>query len=299
VTIRLVLCPVDFSETSQRALQVAAAIAASYGAALEVIHVVPGFPETLAASGPDRMPGLGHIHPLTHDEVDRELRRSIEMAGASTLRPAVLALTGRPHDAILDRARTTQADLLVLGTHGRSGFSRFWLGSVTEKVLCSAECPVLTVPPAASPLAPVAFTNILCAVDFSPSALKALDYALDFGRRAHGCVSVLYALEYLDPQEPCEHVDYDIRRHRQHFLEHARDRLHASLASARTSACDLQELVVVDRAYKAVLRRAGEWPADLIVMGAQGSAGIELMLYGSNTQHVVRAATCPVLTVRA
>ena len=57
--------------------------------------------------------------------------------------------------------------------------------------------------------------------------------------------------------------------------------------------------MAVDRAYKAILHRADEAKADLIVMGAQGTAGLELMLYGSNTQHVLRAATCPVLTVRA
>lgn len=59
------------------------------------------------------------------------------------------------------------------------------------------------------------------------------------------------------------------------------------------------EQVVVDRAYKALLQQAHTSGADLIVMGAQGMSGVELMLWGSNTQHVVRAARCPVLTVRA
>jgi nucleotide-binding universal stress UspA family protein len=58
-------------------------------------------------------------------------------------------------------------------------------------------------------------------------------------------------------------------------------------------------VVAVDRAYKAILHHAQEAKADLIVMGAQGTAGLELMMYGSNTQHVLRAATCPVLTLRA
>ena len=57
--------------------------------------------------------------------------------------------------------------------------------------------------------------------------------------------------------------------------------------------------MAINRAYKEILQRASDSDADLIVMGAQGSGGIELMLYGSNTHHVVRAATCPVLTVRA
>lgn len=103
----------------------------------------------------------------------------------------------------------------------------------------------------------------------------------------------------MDPEEPCEHVDFDIRKHRQHFIDHARARLHAHLEKESKTWVEIQEVVAIDRAYKAVLQHATSAGADLIVMGAQGTGGVELMLYGSNTQHVVRAATCPVLTVHA
>ncbi|RPI49975.1 MAG: universal stress protein [Acidobacteria bacterium] len=103
----------------------------------------------------------------------------------------------------------------------------------------------------------------------------------------------------MDPEEPCEHVDFDIRKHRQHFIDHARQRLHAQLAQEPTTWCEIEELVAIDRAYKAILQTAAASKADLIVMGAQGTGGVELMLYGSNTQNVLRAAPCPVLTVHA
>jgi nucleotide-binding universal stress UspA family protein len=172
---------------------------------------------------------------------------------------------------------------------------------VTEKVLRTATCPVLTVPAAAPAMtaAAVAFKRIVCAIDHSPSALKALQYALELGRQADGCVTALYALEYMDPEEPCEHVDFDIRKRRQHFIDHARERLHAQLAQEPTTWCEIEEVVAIDRAYKAILKQATASRADLIVMGAQGTGGLELMLYGSNTQHVLRAASCPVLTVHA
>jgi nucleotide-binding universal stress UspA family protein len=147
--------------------------------------------------------------------------------------------------------------------------------------------------------AAVSFKRIICAIDFSPSALEALRYALELGRQADGRVTVLYALEYMDPEEPCEHVDFDIRKRRQHFIDHARQRLHAQLALEPTTWCEIEEVVAIDRAYRAVLQRASDTKADLIVMGAQGTGGLELMVYGSNTQHVVRSATCPVLTVHA
>ena len=90
----------------------------------------------------------------------------------------------------------------------------------------------------------------------------------------------------------------DNRRRRQERIDRDREQLHVRVAQESTTWCEIEEIVGIDRAYKAILHHAAEAQADLIVMGAQGADGLELMLYGSNTQHVVRAATCPVLTVR-
>ena len=294
-----ILCPIDFSETSIRALTYAAAFAGWYDAQLEVLHVVPAFEEG-GATGQSGSTGES-THPASRDSVLAEIRRSLDSVGARSLHPSVLAQEGRAHAQIVLRAQAQPADLIVMGTHGRSGFNRLLLGSVTEKVLRMAPCPVLTVPKAAPAMtaSAVVFKRILCALDYSPSALKALQYALELGRQSDGCVTVLYALEYLDPEEPCEHVDFDIRKRRQHFVDHARQRLLAQLAQEPTTWCEIEPVVAIDRAYKAVLRHAAASKVDLVVMGAQGTAGLELMVYGSNTQHVVRAATCPVLTVHA
>jgi len=299
IAFRHILCPVDFSDASTRALVYATAFAAWYQAQLETLHVVPVF-DFDAAMGPS--PSSGEVlSSAAHDRLVAELRRSIDLAGAAAFNPTALVLEGRVHETIVNRATAQPADLLVLGTHGRSGFNRLLLGSVSEKVLRIAPCPVLTVPPAApaTTTAPVAFKNILCPIDYSPAALKALQYALELGRQAGGQVTVLYALEYVDPEEPGEHVDFDIRSYRQQVIDHARRRLHAKLAGEPRTWCEIEEIVAVNRAYKEILQRAAASKADIIVMGAQGTGGLELLLYGSNTQHVVRAATCPVLTVRA
>jgi hypothetical protein len=79
---------------------------------------------------------------------------------------------------------------------------------------------------------------------------------LELGRQADGCVTVLYALEYLDPEEPCEHVDFDIRRRRHHFINHARERLHAQLTQDTSTSGEVKEIVAIDRAYKAILEHA-------------------------------------------
>jgi len=292
------LCPVDFSDPSRRALAYAMRLTEWYQAALEVLHVAPAFEDDLAASSDV----TGPWSPLaSRPMVMTELERCVAAVGGGGASPELMARAGRPHEVITARARALPADLIVMGTHGRGGFNRVLLGSVTEKVLRSVSCPVLTVPPSASPTvaADVHFRCILCAIDYSPSALKALQYALDLARQTGGCLTVLYALEYMNPEEPCEHVDFDIRQRRQHFLDHARARLHLQLEHEPLNGCELRELIVIDRAYRAILKQAAESAADLIVMGAQGTGGLELMLYGSNTQHVVRAASCPVLTVHA
>jgi len=299
IEFKHILCPIDFSETSLRALAYAAAVATWYGARLEVLHVVPAF-----ENGPGSVPAGGASQtatPVSREDIIAEIRRSLEAAGAAAVDATAHAQEGRAHEQIVGRARAQPADLLVMGTHGRSGFNRLLLGSVTEKVLRTASCPVLTVPRAAPALtsAAVTFNRILCAIDYSASALRALQYALELGRQADGAVTVLYALEYLDPEEPCEHVDFDIRARRQHFIAHARGRLHALLSQEPVTRCRIEEVVAIDRAYRAVLHQATASKADLIVMGAQGTAGLELMLYGSNTQHVLRGATCPVFTVHA
>ena len=299
IEFKHILCPVDLSEASIRALTYADALATWYEAHLEVLHAVPAF-EDAPASG--RAGAIGESsQPTSRAAIVSEIRRSLESIGTRSPTTSVLAQEGRAHELIVHRARAQAADLIVMGTHGRSGFNRLLLGSVTEKVLRTAPCPVLTVPKAAPALtaAAVAFKRIVCAMDYSPSALEALQYALELGRQAGGCVTVLYALEYMDPEEPCEHVDFDIRKRRQHFIDHARQRLHAQVATEPTTWCEIEEVVAIDRAYKAVLQQANASKADLVVMGAQGTAGLELMVYGSNTQHVVRAATCPVLTVHA
>ena len=91
------------------------------------------------------------------------------------------------------------ADLLVLGTHGRSGFERLLLGSVTEKVLRRAPCPVLTVPrhhPEAVPPPPVLFKRIVCPLDFSDSSLRALEYALSLAQEADAHLTAMHVIEY-------------------------------------------------------------------------------------------------------
>jgi nucleotide-binding universal stress UspA family protein len=146
--IRQILCPIDFSDTARHALEHAVVIAKWYGSRVSglcVVHppVFPPPPMLLSASasttaGPDR-------EALRH-----QLLEWLEQVGQAKVATEALLEDGNVAAAILDQAERVRADLIVMGTHGLSGFERFMLGSVTERVLRKARTPVLTVPPSAT-----------------------------------------------------------------------------------------------------------------------------------------------------
>jgi nucleotide-binding universal stress UspA family protein len=141
--VRTVLCPVDFSDASREALHFAADLARQYDAELHLLHVyqVPGyaFPEGVVVAGPEVMSSF-------LDEIDRSLGRwrlEAEERGAASVE--CTSLPGSAAAEIIRYAKKHDVDLIVVGTHGRGGFAHVLLGSVAEKVVRKAACPVLTV----------------------------------------------------------------------------------------------------------------------------------------------------------
>jgi nucleotide-binding universal stress UspA family protein len=227
------------------------------------------------------------------------MSRSLNLAAVSP-RATPIAEAGDPQATIIDQAILTKADLIVMGTHGRRGFKRLLLGSVTEAILREAPCPVLTVPPhpRAGVSEAVTFKRILCPIDFSPSALQALGFALDLARQADGRVTLLHVIEWLAEEEPRASTHFNVPEYRRFMVEDAQERLRSLVAEESRTWVEIDDVVAFGRAYREILRAAETKPADLIVIGAQGRGGIGLALFGSTTQQIVRGSTCPVLTVR-
>jgi nucleotide-binding universal stress UspA family protein len=236
---------------------------------------------------------------MPREQVLTEMSRSLNLAAVSP-RATPIAEAGDPQATIIDQAVSTQADLIVMGTHGRRGFKRLLLGSVTEAILREAPCPVLTVPPhtRASVSEAVTFKRILCPIDFSPSALQALGFGLDLARQADGRVTLLHVVEWLPEEEPRASAHFNVPEYRRLLVEDAQERLRSLVAEESRTWVEIDDVVVFGRGYREILRAAETKPADLIVMGAQGRGGIGLALFGSTTQQIVRGSMCPVLTVR-
>jgi nucleotide-binding universal stress UspA family protein len=299
ISFKQVLCSIDLSESSARSLTYAAAFTHWYQGRLTVLHVVPSFDPMQVHDGALEAP-VRIVYPMSREEVHEAMRQVvIEAVGDASHAEVAAEAADDVAAAVVDQAVSRAADLLVMGTHGRSGFDRLLLGSVTEEVLHKAPCPVLTVPPHAPARAPahVAFRQILCAVDFSAASLQAVGFALDLARRANGCVTLVHVIEWLAEHEPRTMAHFNVPEFRRALIEEAHERLHRLVAETRTTS-DMEEVVLTGRAYREIHQVATTKKADLIVMGAQGRGGLGLTLFGSTTQQVVRAAECPVLTVR-
>jgi nucleotide-binding universal stress UspA family protein len=243
--------------------------------------------------------------PLTLEAADRE-RLMKEMRQMAAGVPAGVTVDVRVqdadyvHDEILAQLTATRADLLVLGTHGRSGFQRLFLGSVTEKVMRKATCPTLVVPPRApdvAPAQPVEFKRILCPVDFSESSLEALAYAINIAEESDARLTLLHVVE-IPLGSDYEGGPEALKAVRAAAAADSRQRLHDLVPDQARTYCTIDIQIVEGRAYREVIRQAGDLGADLIVMGVHGRSAMDLVLFGSTTHHVVRAAVCPVLIVR-
>jgi nucleotide-binding universal stress UspA family protein len=272
-----VLCPVDLSAISGGALRYAAALAAWHEARLTVLFVRTG-------------------HRVTSTE--RDLADFVESAiGAHA---ADLRVTdGDGVSEIVRLATALPADFVVMGTHGISGFKQLLLGSVTERVLREAPCPVLTVPPgvARQPPSTASLAPVVCAVDFSPSSAPALANAVSIARKAGGRLILLHALEWFD--EEVEALSPGGTTHGFPTSEEDARQGLEELLTAGALACEPELVVGHGSPAGEVLRIVRESDAGLIVLGVRGRSALDRTIFGSTAQRVVREAPCPVLTIRA
>ena len=294
IRIAHVLCPVDFSEISQHALDHAAAIARWYEARLTLLHVFANLPAMdlppLALEDADRERLMSDLRRMA-TAVPRDVRVEFDVQEAPYIHEAVLAQVGARH-----------ADLLVIGTHGRSGFQRLFLGSVTEKVIRTATCPTLVVPPQAPDVpagSAIQFRRILCAVDFSESSLGALQYAINMAEEADAQLTVLHVVEFppVLVDEPGMSLP-DLSGVREATAAQARQKLWELIPEQARTYCTVETAVVEGRAYREILRHATEGQSSLIVMGVHGRGALNMLVFGSTTHHVIRTSECPVLIVR-
>jgi nucleotide-binding universal stress UspA family protein len=282
IGIKSILFATDFSSTTELALPYAVEIARRSGATIHAVHVVQ----------PDIYPLVPPAAWCKVAEQEKEFREEKKSHLENELQ-------GLPHEFhfpvgdvwqnLANIIEGRDIDLLILGTHGRTGIGKVLMGSVAETVFRQATCPVLTVGPAVSPRTnktPAAIMNrIFYATDFSPESLAAAPYAIYFAKNYRAELILMHSIENAEPYQ----VDsaYDTLR----------DVVPAGAALESKPRC------IVERgAPKDTILRVAAWhDADLIVLGARSAQVHPVAITHfshSIVYKVVTGATCPVLTVR-
>lgn len=142
--IKKILVPHDFSEYADRALDWAQDLTKQWGATLTLLHVVPTFSE-LAHPESVQLLGLADLAADMVGNAEQQLHKVIAQRGIPGIPTEIRALLGEPFHGICQFATQNQSDLIVMGSHGRTGLAHVFLGSIAERVVRHAPCPVLVV----------------------------------------------------------------------------------------------------------------------------------------------------------
>jgi nucleotide-binding universal stress UspA family protein len=290
VRIERILCPVDFSEASLKAYHHAQSIASHYGATLLAQYVVelwlyPSCDFSISADA------YLEFRQALLSRGEADLHRFVATCGG--LQPECIVQENMAADAILSLAKTRDVSLIVLGTHGRRGVDHLMLGSVTERVLRHASCPVLAVRQKAPDSStqgsaddPVRIRRILCCVDFSAHSRKALKYALSAAEAYDAEVSILHVLDNLaESADPAKETDA------------AMENLGKLFPPGAPLSTKIHLEVRLGKAWQEILTFASEAQSDLIVTGVRGRNSLDLAVFGSTTYRVIQLGSAPVLTV--
>ncbi|NLV12351.1 universal stress protein [Haloarcula argentinensis] len=277
-----ILVPTDGSPGSERAFEAAATLARTHDATVHVLSVVDEHGPTDDWDYDGDSPAAAFIESQA-DHVDTE-----DLSVTAAVREGVV------HDAVLDYGDEIDIDLIVMGTHGRTGVRRFLLGSVTEKVVRLADVPVLSVKADAEP-GTVSFDDILLPTDGSSGAEAAIEPA---GALASVTDATVHLVSVVDTRslgvdvgssvivDELESVATDA-------VENTSDRL------SEMGIETVETAIAHGVPYRAILDAIEEADADLVVIGTHGRTGIDRYLLGSVAEKLVRTSPVPVMTVRA
>lgn len=289
---RTILFATDLSQSGRDAFAVACALAREGASRLIVLYVDEPLPTLDQGTVYGEM-GVPIVLPreLPAETPTPERLRALFVPGA----PVAVDYEVRTGDArteILKTAEESNCDLLVLGTHGRSGFGRLLMGSVAEVVMRHAHCPTLTVRSGAALTTPREIHTILVPTDFTRHSEAALRVARGLARDYGAKLVIVHVIEpELVPATPNEMV---------YRFEAGHDALDA--VRERAEGTDLKlsvdtQLRQGDPATE-ILAAADEVRCDLIVTGSHGRTGLGRLFMGSVAEAVMRQAVCPVLTVK-
>jgi nucleotide-binding universal stress UspA family protein len=291
-----ILHPTDFSDVAFQAFEQAIVLARLYKADLEILHAVVLHeydPKTVKQGVKLLNKAWEALKPELEIRM-REMAKKTGMGGDAC--SPVLKHGFGAGDVIIQEALDTGAGLIVMGTHGHSPVRHFFLGSVAEKVVRYAPCPVMVL--GRQDEMHGRFDNILLPVDFSEASHKAAEIAVNLAEINGATIHLLHVYQDIVPPK---HYAYMERAFQWDpgLKQRGEEALVKFMAKHAPKIGQMISHLAEGRIARSIVDFSQSRPVDLIVMGTAGLTGVHHFMLGSTTEKVLRKASVPVLTVRA
>jgi nucleotide-binding universal stress UspA family protein len=281
ISLKNILFATDFSEPSMKALPYASALATKFGATVFPCHVIT--PSSLIAAAPQVAPEL---YAAEQEAATNDLNDILGSAKLKGLKAQARLTSGILGDAVLEEIRQNNIDLIIAGTHGRTGFRRFLLGSGVEQICRVATCPVLTVGPEC-PRTGADFKHILIPTDLSEDSMRALPFVVHLAEAYGAGVTVLHVL----PEETASNPDT------KQLSEPVKTTM-VRIFGPPLSTLKVDFMIEAGKTAETILQVAQEKNADLIAMGIRNAFLPGFQPRMSVAYRVMTGSHCPVLTCR-
>ena len=296
---RNILLPTDFSPCADAALHQAVTIAERFQGTVTMLHVV-----AVHESDPSKIKTLIADSSLSYDKIittaEEMLHTKDGMIETPVLIEKVLLRGISPTSEILSYAAEHHPDLIVMGTHGRTGIRRLIMGSVAEKIIRLSDSPVMTVR-CGSDGKPQGYPNyrsILLPVDFSKASTNALWTASEIARKYGSRLTLLHVTEAPEFRGYLEGDDLDDEELNNSQIEEAENTLADLLSKAPLDGIEVYTRVIFGRPGRKIVEFAHKEDIDLILIPSHGKSGFEKLLMGSTVNKVVHRADIPVLVLK-
>ena len=317
-----IMCAVDFSDSTSEILVYSVALCKEFHAKLFVVHVVDDVNTSRLDSG-----------IMINDEIlqERHISKAEELLGNLVkevkIEHEIIISKGKSADKIRQLALKEQIDLVITATHGKSGFERLLIGSVTEKLIKILDCPLLVIRTKARHSISrdnyeVKLKKILVGCDFSADSKQAFDYGLSLAQEFQADVYLAHVIK------PTEHVDLKpadyinvlpgdylvwgtsdyheiqqkVTEENREKINQLRSRLEKQLQLMVPEECQIwckpHATLLFGEPYRELINYAKDYDIDMIVLGVRGHTLWDKLMVGSTTDRVIREAPCPVLAVR-
>ena len=290
ITLSNILFATDFSPYSNAALPYALAIARQYGAEIYGAHVAAS--EDYLFTAPD----LWIAHLQQQEELEKEVKGRLDEQLCGVEHETLFGV-GDVWNTLSRLIGENDIDLLVVGTHGRTGARKLLMGSIAEKIFRQAPCPVLSIGPnvPCKPVGEIQFHNILLATDFGEESLASLRYAFSLAEEAQAKLTLLHVIE-----QPAAGI-IDLEAETASVMRRLKELVPPEVEAWCQIECKVEFGPQSALPAQRILEIARDKVADLIVLGVRPThRAMSAVTHLSQTtaQHIVAHATCPVLTVR-